>query len=122
MLNGKPHVQEHSPETTLPAVRLLAASEETIPEQQLYQALHEPFDLERELSVRWYVIKQPAGELIYLVSHHIAADGGGLAQLSSELFDILGGKVNSRSQLSHAFSQAHLSEVSGIWHYYSDKS
>lgn len=85
-----------------------------MPEQQLFQALHEPFDLEHELAVRWYVIEQASGKLVYLVSHHIALDGVSLSRLSSELFDILGDKKHGPSQLSDTFSRAHLAEVSGI--------
>lgn len=102
----------------LPAIRLLATSDESIPEQQLYQALHEPFDLEHELSVRWYVVEQLSGKLVYLVSHHIALDGCGLTVLASELFDILDGKAHCPSQLSEKFSQAHLVEVSSVEHSY----
>jgi len=106
----------------MPAIRLLASSEKDIPEQQLYHALHEPFDLEHELLTRWYVIEQPSGKLLYLVSHHIALDGGGLTQLSSELFDILAGNTRSPSQLSKSFNQAHSIEVGCIQHYQADKS
>lgn len=102
----------------LPAIRLLATSDEAIPEQQLHQALHEPFDLENELSVRWYVVEQLSGKLVYLVSHHIALDGCGLTVLASELFDILDGKAHSPSQLYEKFGQAHLVEVSSVEHSY----
>lgn len=106
----------------MPAIRLLASFEKNIPEQQLYHSLHEPFDLEHELLVRWYIIEQPSSTLLYLVSHHIALDGGGLTQLSGELFDVLAGNSHSPSQLSQSFSQAHLAEVGIIQDYQADKS
>ncbi|KAH9868108.1 hypothetical protein J1614_007180 [Plenodomus biglobosus] len=109
ILKGKPHVREHSPSAAVPVIRLLITSDEAAPKQP-HQALYEGFDLENELSVRWYIVQQKTGKLIYLVSHHIAIDGGSLAQLSTELFDVLDGKAHSPSQTSEKFSQAHVVE------------
>lgn len=106
----------------MPAIRLLANPGKAVPEKQLFQALHEPFDLEHEVAVRWYVIEQGSCKLVYLVSHHIALDGVSLSLLSSELFDILGDKGHCSSQLSDTFSQAHFAEVSGTQHCYAYKN
>ncbi|KAH6654887.1 amino acid adenylation domain protein [Truncatella angustata] len=107
VLNGKPHIHEHDPNSVVPVIRLLAIPGRNITEQRLHQALHEPFDLEHEFPVRWYIVQQSSGKHIYLVSHHIALDGGALTRLSSELLDFVEGKALALDQLSERFSQAH---------------
>lgn len=93
-----------------------------IPEERIGQYLHEPFDLEHEFPVRWYVIEQASSKLLYLVSHHIALDGGSMSTLSSELFDILGTKYHAPDRPSESFSRAHLAEVGHVQHCYPDNS
>ncbi|KAH9210623.1 hypothetical protein DL95DRAFT_448683 [Leptodontidium sp. 2 PMI_412] len=106
-LQGKPHIQEHDPNTATPIIRLLTILDGIKSEQQLHQALHESFDLENAFPVRWYVVQRSWGKQVFLVSHHIALDDGALTRLSREFLECLDGGIHVSIKGSEEFSQAH---------------
>ena len=88
-------------------------SNNTRADAKVNSLLRTAVDLSSTFAVRWLIVINAEGTELFLVSHHIALDGGSMSHLSKELLYFLDVKKDLQPALFNreSFSRAHMLEV-----------
>ncbi|WZH48361.1 amino acid adenylation domain protein [Fusarium acuminatum] len=108
-IDGKPHILEHSSDSVVQDIRIMASEATIVSEQFVAEITRRPFSLDKEFPVRWIIVENPDSHMLFVIGHHVAVDGQSMTVLSSELMGLL---TNSQEKLpaSSDFSRMHAIE------------
>lgn len=109
LIDGRPHVREHAPETVDPEVRVVYRESRTVTNAEMKKQLRRPFDLVNEAPARWVILKDPKVFRVYLVAHHVVVDGASMSLISGEFLEVLRNPECSLPPLAD-FSRMHMLE------------
>ena len=115
---AKPFVVEWDPNFATAVLRIVTKPKSTQGEAKLQSVLRNAVGLSSNFAVRWIVVLGAAETELYLVSHHIALDGGSMSQLSKQFIELLeikpdstNGSVGALEMSTESFCRAHMLEV-----------
>jgi hypothetical protein len=115
---AKPFVVEWDPNFATAVLRIVTKPNSPQAEAKLQSVLRNAVGLSSNFAVRWVVVLGAAETELYLVSHHIALDGGSMSQLSKQFIELLEikpdsttGSVDALEISTESFSRAHMLEV-----------
>ncbi|KAF9528634.1 amino acid adenylation domain protein [Crepidotus variabilis] len=114
--HDRPFIAEWDPNSAMPVLEIVTKPKTPQAEAKVQSILRTAVDLSSTFAVRWVVVLKGAETELFLVSHHIALDGGSMSQLSRELFDLLAIKSEDSPPVKEvaveSFSRAHMLEAS----------
>ncbi|KIK03064.1 hypothetical protein K443DRAFT_95740 [Laccaria amethystina LaAM-08-1] len=107
----KPFIAEWDASVT-PTLQIITKSNNTRADAKVNSLLRTAVDLSSTFAVRWLIVMSAGGTELFLVSHHIALDGGSMSHLSKELLYLLDVKKDLQPGLLNreSFSRAHMLE------------
>ena len=115
--HAKPFVVEWNPNFATAVLRIVTKPNGPQAEAKLQSLLRSAVGLSTNFAVRWVAVLGPAETELFLVSHHIALDGGSMSQLSKQFFELLAIKTDSANDpvtlemCPEPFYRAHMLEV-----------
>ena len=109
---SKPFIAEWDASAT-PILQIITKSNNPRADAKVNSLLRTAVDLSSTFAVRWLIVINAGGTELFLVSHHIALDGGSMSHLSKELLYLLDVKKDLQPALCNreSFSRAHMLEV-----------
>lgn len=75
------------------------------------KVLRQPFHLQHEIPARWVILQDSENFRVYIIAHHIVADGQAMSLISKEFIDMLNDPEVLLPSLAD-FSSMHMIEVS----------
>jgi hypothetical protein len=112
--HGKPYVVEWDPNFSTAVLRIVTQPNGPQAEAKLQYLLRSAVGLSTNFAVRWVAVLGLAETELFLVSHHIALDGGSMSQLSKQFIELLTIKPDGLAAPDispQPFYRAHMLEV-----------